>query len=105
MEFADNRATLRATPHRHREMVGEIAASPDGLGAKRYDLAADEAMTGPDPAGGLGQFWVILAGTLRRDGTELPARSCVFVYPYEPAFGAIAGADGARVLSLQYPRR
>ena len=105
MAFPDNRAALRATSRRHREMVGEIEASPDGLGTKHYDLAADEAVTGTDPASGLGQFWVILAGTLRRDGTVLPARSCVFVYPYEPAFGAIAGADGARVLSVQYPRR
>jgi hypothetical protein len=105
MEFPDNRAALRTTARRHREMVGEIDASPDGLGARCHDLAADEAVAGPDPASGLGQFWVILSGTLRRDGAELPARSCVFVYPYEAPFGAIAGVDGTRVLSLQYPRR
>ena len=31
MEFPDNRAALRALPRRHREAVGEIAATADGL--------------------------------------------------------------------------
>jgi len=105
MEFPDNRATLRSTARRHREMVGEITASPDGLGSRVYDLPAEAAVTGPDPASGLGQFWVVLAGSLRTGGAMLAAKSCIFIYPNDAPFRVAAGADGVRVLSLQYPRR
>jgi hypothetical protein len=85
-------------------MVGEIASGADGLCALRHDIAAGDRLTGPDPASGGGQFWLVLAGSMLCDGTTLPPRSCVFVSPDEPSFTALAGADGLEVLALQYPR-
>jgi hypothetical protein len=103
MEFPDNRATLRSLPRRHREMVGEIASGADGLCAHRHDIAAGDGMTGPDPASGGGQFWLVLAGSMLCDGVALPPLSCVFVSPDEAPFTTVAGTDGLLVLALQYP--
>ena len=101
MEFPENRTTLRAQPRRHREVVGEFAPSSDGLCARRYSLQEGERLTGPNPADGAGQFWVVLRGTM----DALPARSCVFVQPDEPPFTAIAGATGVTVLTLHFPKQ
>ena len=105
MEFPENRATLRAKPRRHREMAGEFEPSPDGLCVRRYSLVEGERVTGPDPADGDGQFWLVVHGTLVRHREALPARSCVFVYPDEPPFIATAGATGLMSLMMQFPRR
>jgi hypothetical protein len=103
MEFPDNRTTLRSLPRRHREMVGEIASGADGLCAHRHDIAAGNSMTGPDPASGGGQFWLVLAGSMLCDGVALPPLSCVFVSPDEAPLTSVAGTDGLLVLALQYP--
>ncbi|MGH7043965.1 MAG: hypothetical protein ACREFY_17820, partial [Acetobacteraceae bacterium] len=69
-------------PRRHREAVGAVPADPagtsahrvpilieepDGLAAWRYRLPAGAALSGPDPGAGAGQYWLVLAGGLRRD--------------------------------------
>lgn len=104
METPDNRATLRSLPRRHREAVGEVAPAPDGLCTSRHQLDAGASIEGPSPAGSGGQFWLVLAGTMLHDGTTLPRRSCVFVYPHEAVFTALAGPDGLTVLMLQFPK-
>jgi len=82
-----------------------VPSSPDGLAALRYVLPAGASAIGPDPKDGDGQYWVVIAGSLLQDGIELAPRSCVFVAPDEPAFTAVAGAQGLEVLALQFPRR
>jgi hypothetical protein len=105
MEFPEMRAGLRGVARRHREVVGETdAVGPDGFCARRMRLGAGETEVGPDPAGGAGQFWLVLSGGLVDDRATMPARSCVFVYPDEVAFVATAGGDGADVLVMQFPR-
>ncbi len=81
-----------------------IPMAEDGMGALRFRLAPGESAVGPDPAGGLGQFWVVTAGSLATADAALPPLSLLFVRPDEPAFTAIAGAEGVEVLALQYPR-
>jgi hypothetical protein len=105
MEFPENRATLRAQPRLHREMVGNPVASDDGLCVCRYNLREGEHVTGPDPADGAGQFWLVLRGTMVRDRIVLPERSCVFTYPDEPTFVATAGAMGLTVQVMQFPKK
>jgi hypothetical protein len=68
-------------------------------------LPPGASASGPDPDDGNGQYWVVIAGSLLRDEIELAPRSCVFVSPNEPAFTAVAGAQGLEVLALQFPRR
>jgi hypothetical protein len=128
MEKAENRAALRAIPGRvHREAVAgplppatlpsvapatETSATetllgpdPDGMGAWRYRLAPGQAVLGPDPATGRGQYWVVVGGSMHRDGQHLTLRSLAFVHPDEAPFTAIAGATGLEVVAMQFPRR
>ncbi len=73
------------------------------MGAWRYRLSPGQRLTGPDPATGRGQYWLVAAGTLCRDDEALPPRSCCFVAPDETAFIAAAGPDGLDVLAMQFP--
>ena len=132
MTLPENRIALRSIPGRsHREAVaGPLPAAnlpaatqstktrpsdtqpsetllgpaPDGMTAWRYRLAPNAAVTGPDPANGRGQYWVIISGSLTRDGETLPALSCIFVYPNDAPFEAAAGPDGLVVIAMQFPR-
>ena len=114
MTMAENRAALRSVRGRHhRESVAGLLASetgaiigpePDGMGAWRYRAAAGERLIGPDPAWGRGQYWVVVEGTMAREGQTIPALSCVFVYPEDPPFNAFAGSDGVDVIAMQFPR-
>ena len=115
MTMPENRVALRQVPgRRHRETVvgpltdetGRIMPSePDGMSAWRYREAAGARLIGPDPAWGRGQYWVVVDGSMTRDGEEIPRLSCVFVYPDDPPFNAIAGADGVDVIAMQFPLR
>jgi hypothetical protein len=73
------------------------------MAAWRYNVAAGETVTGPDPANGRGQYWVVTGGTLARDGETLPKLSCVFVYPDDAPFEAAGGPDGTEVIVMQFP--
>ena len=84
--------------------VPVLGGESDGLAAWRYRLGAGAALTGPDPAAGAGQYWLVLGGRLDHDGTELAPRSLLFVTPGEAALAATAGPDGLDVLALQFPR-
>jgi hypothetical protein len=124
----ESRERLRAATGRvHREATGEptpraagealrglaapasaiiLAPSADGVGAWRYRVPPGGRVTGPDPASGAGQYWVVTAGSLARpDGAALPAGSLVFVDPGDAAFAAAAGDGGVEVFALQFPRR
>ena len=115
MTMADNRAALRRVPgRRHREAVmgplgnetgAILGPEPDGMGAWRYRAAAGETVMGPDPAWGRGQYWVVLDGAMVADGTLVPKRSCVFLYPEDPPFSAVAGPEGVDVVAMQFPSR
>jgi hypothetical protein len=114
MTMPDNRAALRAVPGRHhRESVAGplahetgaiIGPEPDGMGAWRYRAAAGERLIGPDPAWGRGQYWIVVEGSMTRDGQNIPRLSCVFVYPDDPPFNAFAGPEGVDVVAMQFPR-
>src|SRR3954454_7396940 len=53
----DERAALTVA-----DETAVIAPTADGLGTWRYTVPADASVTGPDPSGGGGQFWLIAAG-------------------------------------------
>jgi hypothetical protein len=82
-----------------------FASESDGLAAFHYHVPANETVTGPDPARGGGQFWVVLDGEmLSPQGTPLPPRSCVFVSADEAAHRAAAAtASPLNVLVVQFP--
>src|SRR5215468_6829153 len=64
------------------------------------------AIAGRAPSAGGGQFWLVLAGDAAvDDGDPLPANSCIFVGPEDPAFAGASGPVGAELLCLQFRRR
>jgi hypothetical protein len=96
---------------RHRAAVADatrpgevIPPAPDGLAGWRWALGPGASASAPDPSGGGGQFWVVLAGALIHDAHAYPAGSCLFVRPDEPALRASAAGQGAELLVLQFPR-
>ncbi|MDB5375119.1 MAG: hypothetical protein JWP04_3761 [Belnapia sp.] len=96
---------IAATPPEAATAEPLLPTAPDGMGAWRHRLPPGATATGPDPASGDGQFWVVTAGSLQGpDGAPLPPLSCAFVGPEEPPFVATAGAEGLEVVVVQYPR-
>jgi hypothetical protein len=83
-----------------------IEETRDGLGTWRYTVPALGSATGPDPATGGGQFWLVAAGSAQvPGGALLPVNSCVFVAPEDLAAQLIAGPLGADLLCMQFPKR
>lgn len=94
-----------------RATLAQSAAAPviettkDGLGTWRYMVPVGGAVTGPDPARGGGQFWLVSAGSAAvGDEALLPVHSCVFIGPDDAAAKLVAGPTGADLLCLQFPK-
>jgi hypothetical protein len=93
-------AELKATAAIAREQVLE---GEHGLTTWRYRVPPGASLTGPDPAGGGGQFWLVLGGTLAAAGSGfLEVDSTIFVAPDDGPLAASAGPDGAEALCLQF---
>jgi len=83
-----------------------IAQTADGLGTWRYTVPANGSVIGPDPSTGGGQFWLVSAGSAAvGGGALLPVQSCVFVAPEDDAALLMAGAGGADLICMQFPKR
>ncbi|HVY14450.1 MAG TPA: hypothetical protein VHB27_04430 [Rhodopila sp.] len=84
--------------------VAVIAETTDGLGSWRYAVPALGSVTGPDPAVGGGQFWLVAAGSVSVAGSALlPSQSCIFVAPDDTGPRIIAGPGGADLICMQFP--
>lgn len=83
-----------------------IEETEDGLGTWRYTVPAGGSVTGPAPATGGGQYWLVSAGSAAVPGGELlPPQSLVFVGPDEAASTMVAGPGGADLICMQFPKR
>lgn len=81
-----------------------IPAEPDGLGTSVFSLRPHEQATLDLPVAGGGQYGLVLQGMVEHQGAMLAAHSCVYRYPDEDAISVTAGAEGATMLLLQFPR-
>ncbi|HEY3640608.1 MAG TPA: hypothetical protein VGL31_05915 [Xanthobacteraceae bacterium] len=83
-----------------------VLEAEDGLAGWRYRIPPGTAIAGRAPSAGGGQFWLVLAGDVAVEGGDpLPANSCIFVGPEDPAFSGVSGRVGAELLCLQFRRR
>ena len=57
----------------------------------------------PDPASGGGQYFLVLQGSMLREGEDLPLHSLSFVARSEPALAVQAGPAGLEALVLRFP--
>jgi hypothetical protein len=81
-----------------------VSEQADGLGAWSHRLPPRGSVTGPAPATGGGQFWLVMSGAMASQEEGLLARlSLAFVSPDEPPFVAESGPDGLHVLAMQFP--
>jgi hypothetical protein len=78
-----------------------IPMQPDGIAARVLRLPAGAQASSFDPAGGGGQFHVVLNGTLLHDDAVLGRWESVFVSNDENAYVITAGGSGLEVLCLQ----
>lgn len=87
------------------EVEDVFAPEPDGLTAQLYHVPPNTGIVGRDPAGGGGQFWVVLDGEMQSaDGKPLPAMSCIFVSKDEPAQRIAATSTAPLdILLMQFP--
>ena len=114
------RASLKSSGRRPRNVVGptldvtnDVATGivctealhpeSDGLAAWRYRIPPGHTMTGPNPALGGGQWWLVLRGSDESASTPLTPMSLLFHSPEESAHVAVAGPEGLDVLTLQFP--
>ena len=87
-------------------MDAVIEETRDGVGTWRYTVPANGSITGPDPARGGGQFWLVAAGSACvPGGALLPVQSVVFVAPDDAAATLLAGPHGADLICMQFPKR
>lgn len=91
---------------RRSEPVCEEALPPqaDGIGGWLLRIPPEGTLAAPSLANGLGRFYVITSGRARVTGAMLGLFATVFVTPEEEPVEVQAGAEGAEVLVLQFPR-
>ena len=75
-----------------------------GLFVKAVTMAPGAHTIAPAPAGGDGQYVVVVKGSLLHEKRERAALTVVHVKPDEPAFEIQAGAQGLEALILNFPR-
>ena len=83
--------------------VSDIA-DDQGLFVKSLTMAPGARTTAPSPAGGDGQFVVVVKGSMMHGGNERRALTVSFVKPDEAALQIEAGPEGLEALILNFPR-
>jgi hypothetical protein len=86
-------------------LVGVQEGEDAGLFADMLLLPPRAAYVGADPQTGGGQVFLLLQGILKHHHATLLAPASVALTREEAALAFTAGAEGAQVLMLQYPRR
>jgi hypothetical protein len=92
-------------PVSERVIDAEQDAHDPGLFAEVLCMGANMRYTGPDPANGGGQVFIVIHGSLRRVGAAFVARASIALTREEKALTFTSEDAGAQVLVLQYPRR
>ena len=111
----DMRAELPKVSRRHMmskplDMTSEdpevmlLGPEADGLAAVFMRLRPGEHKTGHATDAGGGQFYLLLAGSLRQDGRQLTPYASIHVGRGEPATELAAGSEGAAIVMLQFPQ-
>lgn len=99
------RVSDAATLAERRESVAEAALdNDDGLAVVILRIAPGQSLESPDPASGGGISLLVAGGSIERAGADYPAWSCLFVPSREGVVTLRAGAAGAEVLAMRYPR-
>ena len=87
--------------------AGKVLLGPSPTAWRPGISASHRANVSSGPASdtGRGQHWLVVDGSVWRDGCALGRLSCAFVYPDEAPFTVTGGPAGARLLAMQFPRQ
>ena len=77
----------------------------DRLAAYLLRAGAGMTVSGPDPRGSGGQYYLVMNGGLTYTGADYPLWSLLFIGPNDEPCTCTAGAAGVEVFIGQYPRR
>jgi hypothetical protein len=80
-----------------------INPATDGVGAWLHRLGDGAIVSGPDPALGRGQYWIVLDGDAHIDSHAADLLSCTYIDCSEPSAQATAGTRGATIVIVQFP--
>lgn len=89
---------------RRQNEVAVGLEAEDGLSVQLLRIAPKCSMRLPDFASGSGASILVAAGQVVFDGKSYGTWSCLYARPDEIPPELVAGADGAEVLFLRYPR-
>ena len=82
-----------------------VPAEDDGLLCSLFQTTGEATISGPSPAQGRGQYWLVMRGHCQINGQKASERSLVFVAPNEPAPTINADTGGVAILLMQFPKR
>ncbi len=88
-----------------REELFPDADGSDGLSASILRLGAGMSATGPNPALGGGQYYLVVNGALLLAGVTYTSWSLVHLRPDDAPLQLRAGPEGLEVLALSFPRQ
>ena len=97
-------STPEALAARREAVTEAVLTEPDGLAILMLRIPPDGQLAAPDPRHGAGQSLLVTEGAIHHAGQVMGRLSALFVSPDEAPFVALAGAMGAEILLLQYPR-
>jgi hypothetical protein len=97
-------STALAEEHAGADQIEVIAGQGDGLEARLIRVKPDETITGPDPAAGGGQFWLIVAGEIVNEERRLGSYSCIHVSSGDRPLAITGAGERAQVIVMQFPR-
>ena len=82
----------------------------DGLRVVLYQVPPGQKLTGPDPASGDGQFWIVTAGSGcagpdNKAALDIGKMSCIFIEPDEISNAVTASNEGMELVLMQFPKK
>jgi hypothetical protein len=87
------------------EVTPLISPADDGLAMTALEAGANGVVEPLTPEGFGGQYYVVLEGSLRHHGTELPELTVGWGDPDAEAPALTAGDEGVRLLALRFGHR
>jgi hypothetical protein len=93
------------TPVSERVIDAESDEHDPGMFADVLSMGPAMSYTGPDPATGGGQVFLVLQGSMRCNDAVYTLRSGLALTREEKAVTLMSGDTGVQALVLQYPRR
>jgi hypothetical protein len=82
-----------------------VPFNEDGMGVALYQCPAHTRFTGPAPAQGAGQYWLVLKGECQIAGSQSNLHALSFVSPDEEAVEIATTASPVAIMLLQFSKK